>query len=540
MKPWQRLALWNLVVAAAAFGVAACMAVMQALSRSDLHLPARTASIYYMSVTAHGVLMGLVFTTFFIMGFGYVVAANALGVVRPLKLAWAGFWIALLGTLLAAGAILSGTSSVLYTFYPPMQAHPTFYIGAALLVVGSWLWCVVMIQSYRDWRRGEKERATPLAMHGMLATTIVWLLCTVGVAVEVVVMLIPWSLGIVPKIDPVLARILFWYFGHPLVYFWILPAYVTWYTILPRAAGGKLFSDRLGRMVFVAFVLLSTPVGFHHQFADPGVPAKWKLFHAMLTLAIMHPSLVTAFTIIASLEVAGRMRGGKGLFGWIGRLPWGEPLYTSIVLSMLIFAIGGFGGAINASYGMNEVIHNTAWIQGHFHLTVGSATAMTFMGLSYWLLPRITGKGLRFEAFAQVQPWLWFGGMMLFSISNHVTGVLGMPRRVYEAGYNGAEVAKGWQPWTAVSAAGGVILFVSAMCFVLVFFGTLLWGRRIEAGAPAVEFSESVEPVERTGLWDRLGTWTIVAAVLIVIAYGIPIWQHLSLQRFGSPGFHPF
>jgi cytochrome c oxidase subunit 1 len=104
-----------------------------------------------------------------------------------------------------------------------------------------------------------------------------------------------------------------------------MPAYVLWYTVLPKVAGGKLFSDSLARMVFVLFVVLSTPVGFHHQFTDPGIAAGWKLLHTVTTYGILYPSLVTAFTIIASLEVAGRMKGAKGLFDWIGRLPWREP-----------------------------------------------------------------------------------------------------------------------------------------------------------------------------------------------------------------------
>jgi cytochrome c oxidase subunit 1 len=217
---------------------------MQAMSRADVQLPGRTAHVYYLSVTVHGVLMALVFTTFFIMGFGYVVAFCALDrpIARP-ALAWASFWIAVAGTALTVGAILSGTSNVLYTFYPPLMAHPTFYIGAALSIVGSWGWSGVMLLSLRARRTEHPRRPVPLSMHGIVTTVIVWLLCTIEVAIEVVVLLIPWSLRWTKTIDPLLARTLFWYFGHPLVYFWLLPAYVAWYSILPRAAGGKLFSN---------------------------------------------------------------------------------------------------------------------------------------------------------------------------------------------------------------------------------------------------------------------------------------------------------
>ena len=108
MNRTDRLPLANFAVAFTAFAIASAMAMMQALSRASLDLPFRSARMYYLSVTAHGVLMALVFTTFFIVGFGYVVATRTLN--RPIaspRLAWTGFWIALVGTALAAGAILS-------------------------------------------------------------------------------------------------------------------------------------------------------------------------------------------------------------------------------------------------------------------------------------------------------------------------------------------------------------------------------------------------------------------------------------------------
>jgi cytochrome c oxidase subunit 1 len=251
-----------------------------------------------------------------------------------------------------------------------------------------------------------------------------------------------------------------------------LPAYVAWYTLLPQVAGGRLFSDPLARLVFVLFIILSTPVGFHHQAMDPGVPAAWKLLHTFLTLWILYPSFVTAFTVTASLEVAGRMKGATGLLDWLRKLPWGDPLFAAVALSMILFAVGGFGGAINASFGMNAVVHNTAWIQGHFHLTVGTASALTFMGLAYHLVPRLAGRELELGLLAKVQPYLWFLGMLLFSISNHATGLMGMPRRVFEADYGGAAAAQAWSGMTGLSAIGGMVLFTSAAYFLLVMFGT--------------------------------------------------------------------
>jgi len=79
---------------------------------------------------------------------------------------------------------------------------------------------------------------------------------------------------------------------------------------------------------------------------------------------------------------------------------------------MIAFTFGGFGGAINAAYAMNSMVHNTAWIMGHFHVTLGTTVALTFMGATYWLLPRILGRELRFKPLAQAQPYLWFAGMV--------------------------------------------------------------------------------------------------------------------------------
>jgi cytochrome c oxidase subunit 1 len=354
--------------------------------------------------------------------------------------------------------------------------------------------------------------------------------------------LIPWSLGLVETVDPLLARMLFWFFGHPLVYFWLLPAYTIWYAVAPREAGGKLFSDPIARMVFALFLVLSTPVGFHHQFQDPGIPAGWKLFHTFNTMAISFPSLVTAFTVIASLEVAGRLRGGTGLFGWLRTLPWANPVVSSVLLAGILFLFGGFGGAVTAAYTLNSVIHNTAWVAAHFHLTVGSAAALTFMGACYWLVPKMAGRELELGLLAKVQPYLWFLGMLAFSFTGHIAGLMGLPRRVFTTNFGGAPQAQAWEWLTNVSAVGGLILHVSAAFFVLVMVGTMLAGKRM-AVPERIEWAEPLGVPEgglRHGIWDRLGLWFAVAVVLVVLAYAVPLYNHLGMARFGSVGFKPF
>jgi cytochrome c oxidase subunit 1 len=231
------------------------------------------------------------------------------------------------------------------------------------------------------------------------------------------------------------------------------------------------------------------------------------------------------------------MKGAKGLFNWIGRLPWSDPFFASVALSMIGFAFGGFGGAINAAYAMNAMVHNTAFIQGHFHVTLGTTVALTFMGATYWLLPRMLGRELRAPMLARIQPYLWFAGMILFSTSYHIAGMRGLPRRVYSAALNGS-LGGDWHGLTLVAAAGSVVLLASSLCYVFVVVATWTSGRRI--AAPPFEFAIPLKAEPAPGVWDRFGLWTAIAIVLVVVAYAYPLMQLLSHPRYGSPAFQPF
>jgi cytochrome c oxidase subunit I len=261
---------------------------------------------------------------------------------------------------LATVAIWGGWAPVLYTFYPPLTASPVFYTGLVLVVAGSWVWCVLMLVAMAQWKRDNPARPVPLAMFATAANAVLWLWTTVGVAVEILFIVLPASLGWTNTVDVGLTRTLFSWTLHPIVYFWLFPAYIAFYTMAPKAAGGRLYSDTLARLSFLLLLLYSLPVGFHHLFMDPQESTGFKFVQMFLTLLVTVPTLLTVFTIAASMEIAGRLRGGRGLFGWIPALPWDRPMVLATGLSFVMLFFGGGGGLVNMSYGLNAMVHNTS------------------------------------------------------------------------------------------------------------------------------------------------------------------------------------
>jgi len=547
---------WHWGVAFAALGIGGLFGLIQALFRTGYFRDALpiTAAEYYTVLTAHGVLLALVFTTFFICGmFVWALTRSFDRELHDARIVWAGFASMLLGTVLATVAILNGfapglpfsDSSVLYTFYSPLKAHPAFYIGAALLIVGSWVVGADYFLTFREWRADNPDSRIPLQAFMVLTTWIMWYLATLGVAVEVVFFLIPWSFGWIETVDPLLTRSLFWFFGHPVVYFWLLPGYVAWYTILPKLAGGRLLSDPLARVVFVLFVLLSTPVGFHHQYVDPGISEGFKAIAMTNTMMLLLPSFLTAFTVVASMEYGARRRGGKGFLKWLRSLPWGDPAFAGMALAGLMFAAGGFSGMINAGMNINYLIHNTIWVPGHFHLTVGTAFALTAMATTYWLYPQLTGKQLQHRTLALIQPYLWFIGMTLMSNAMHRGGLAGIPRRTAEPIPDGAGAAVFDPVFGTVSeiqlqiAVGATLLTTSLALFLIVVTGT--WLSRPRAGALRVngDIPDALSgPEDSPRVLDNLTLWAAIAVLLVAIAYGFPLWSMVA-DGLLSPGSAP-
>jgi len=280
----NRLALAHFWVAFVAFAAALVLGEWQMYVRSPLHEWVENPEYYYRSVTGHGTVMAYVLPTLVAMGFGYAISELALK--RPLvglRWAWTGFWLVIVGTVMASVPIALGKASVLYTFYPPMIASPFYYLGVVLVVVGSWIWVALMSINLRVWKKENPGATIPLAMFGNVAGAYLWAWTSVGAAAEILFQILPVALGFKHTIDAGLARVFFSWTLHAIVYFWLMPAYIAFYTIVPRAIGGRLYSDTMGRVAFALFLVFSMPIGMHHLFADPQVGAGFKFVHAAMT-----------------------------------------------------------------------------------------------------------------------------------------------------------------------------------------------------------------------------------------------------------------
>ena len=532
----KRLILAHFALAFALFGFALLLGAWQMFVRSPLDIWNINPELYYRSLTAHGSIMGYVFPTLVAMAFGY--AITEVEFEKPLvglRWAWVGFVLVVIGAVTAMVPVSLGRASVLYTFYPPMIGNPFYYVGVVLVVVGSWIWVALMGVNLAVWKRANPGKPVPLAMYANVAGGLLWGWTAVGAAIELLFMILPVAFGWRSTIDAGLARVFFSWTLHAIVYFWLIPAYIAYYTIFPRAIGGRIYSDPMARISFITFLVIAMPIGVHHLFADPQVGAGFKFMHSVFTALVSVPTLITIFTICASAEIAGRLRGGKGAFGWLAALPWSNPIMLATALSLVMLGFGGAGGLINMTYQLNASIHNTQWVTGHFHLIFGGAVVIMYFAIAYDLWPHLTGRAFEDQGLMRAQLWLWFIGMLVTTFPWHYVGILGMPRRMAFFDYSNLALAPE-ALWVSISAVGAAILVTSGFLFLAI----LIRGATERKRDPGpYRFAVAVHPP--TSLPLALNTFSLWVALMIgltVVNYGFPIAQLMALKNTSVPAVY--
>ncbi|AIF42734.1 cbb3-type cytochrome c oxidase subunit I [Virgibacillus sp. SK37] len=513
------------------------LGLLQGLNRAGLlELPSWLN--YYQVLTAHGILLVVVFTTLFMVGYFYSGVSHTLGGLLPKvrKIAWTALGSMLFGVALVAATVFMGEASVMYTFYPPMQASPWFYIGLVFVVLGVWLAAFGVFISAANWKKKNRGQHLPMFSFFAVGGFLLLFLGSLGVTAEVL-LLIPWAFGWTETVNVMLSRTLFWAFGHTAVNVWYLVAVSAWYVAVPKIIGGRTFSDTLARVVVILSVILNVPGGFHHQIIDPAIGEGIKFMHVFMSLSISLPSLLTAFTMFAIFERAGRKKGAKGLLGWIKKLPWGDVRFLAPMIAMITFIPAGAGGIAQTNNQLNQVVHNSLWIVGHFHLTVGVTVALTFFGITYWLIPYLSKRELtpKLNKLGVIQTIMWTVGMYLMAGAMHWVGLLGSPRRTSFSTYGDHATALGWNPYLFSLAIGGTLLFLAVLLMVYIAFHLMFKAPKGNTEFPIAEPEDGAAP---TPQWtERWGLWIVVAIAIISMGYVIPVVDMIVNAPAGSPPF---
>ena len=188
----------HIYTSTAAIALGAVFGVLQGFSRAKaVELPSWFD--YYRILTMHGILMALVFTTFFITGLSLFCVYRAAPRDRSLATGWIGWFVMILGTAMAAAQVIAGNATVLYTFYTPLKASPWFYIGATLLSSARGSSGTKLLENAAYWKRQNPGKPLPLVVFTISATFIMWFIATLGVAIEMLGFIIPWSFGWTPR-----------------------------------------------------------------------------------------------------------------------------------------------------------------------------------------------------------------------------------------------------------------------------------------------------------------------------------------------------
>ncbi|WP_282142324.1 cbb3-type cytochrome c oxidase subunit I [Cytobacillus oceanisediminis] len=513
------------------------LGLLQGLNRAGmLELPAWLN--YYQVLTAHGLLLVVVLSAFFTIGYFYAGLSHTLGGLLPKvrKMAWIGFWMKIFGFVLAVIPILMNEASVMYTFYPPMAASPIFYIGLVFIVLGVWMCAFGAFINVASWRKRNPGQHIPILSFFATGVFVLLFFGSIPVAIEVFT-IIPWAIGWVETINVMVARTLFWAFGHTLVNIWYLTAVSAWYVIVPKIIGGRRWNDLLTRIVVIALVIMNITGGFHHQIIDPGISEPVKYMHVFMSLAIGFPSLMTAYAMFAVFERTARKKGGRGLVGWYKKLPWGDVRFLAPFIAMAAFIPAGAGGIVQSTNQLNQVVHNTMWIVGHFHLTLGMSVVMTFFGISYWLIPYVSKRMLTPEInkLGVIQTIIWTLGMIIMSGAMHWVGLLGSPRRTSYSTYFDNATALSWDPYLFFLAIGGTLLMIGVLMQVYAVFYLMFFAPKGNTEFPVAEVEEDEAPTPR---WtERWGLWIVCMIVLVGMAYVIPLVDFIVNAPPGSPPY---
>jgi cytochrome c oxidase subunit I+III len=295
--------------------------------------------------------------------------------------------------------------------------------------------------------------------------------------------------------DPLLWQHLFWIFGHPEVYIIFLPAAGLVTTILPTFARRPMVGYNWVVLAVIGTGFISFGLWVHHMFAT-GIPLLSLAFFSAASMAVAIPSGIQVFAWIATL--------------WSGRPVMSTPMLF-ILGFLFIFVLGGLTGVMVAMVPFDWQVHDTHFVVAHLHYVLFGGMVFPLFAAFYYWLPLVSGREPS-QRLSRVAFWTIFIGFNVTFLPMHLTGLLGMPRRVYTYP---AELD--WGPLNLISTVGSFVSAIGVAIFmvdVIIHWvhgskvrpnvwnaGTLEWA--ISAPVPPYNFVSQPHVDSREPLWEN-------------------------------------
>ena len=309
----------------------------------------------------------------------------------------------------------SGRFQLMFTSTVPMKAAPHFYLGLIIFAVGA-LVAVFVFFGTRVVGKQEKtyEGSIPLVTFGAVTAAVIAVF-TIASGAIILIPTFLWSLGLIPHIDSVMYKVVWWGMGHSSQQINVSAHVAVWYAIAAMVLGAKPLSEKVSRTAFLLYIVFLQLASAHHLLVEPGISSSWKVFNTSyaIYLAVLG-SMIHGMSVPGAIEAAQRRRGfTQGSFDWLRRAPWGNPAFSGMAMSVIMFGfLGGISGVVLGSEQLNLIMHNTLYVPGHFHATVVTGTTLAFMAVTYLVVPLIFRKEIMFPGLAKWQPYLFGLGAM--------------------------------------------------------------------------------------------------------------------------------
>jgi cytochrome c oxidase subunit 1 len=421
--------------------------------------------VFNQMFTMHGTTMVFFMGMPILIGFGNYLVPLQIG-ARDMafpRLNALGFWLSLFGGLLVYSSFATGGAPAIGWFaYAPLTER-TFARSAA-----TDLWCLGLIVSGVGTTTAAVNfvatilgmRAPGMALHKIpfftwtiLWTSVLTLFAMTPLTAGLFMVLFDRNLGahffdVQNGGSALLWQHVFWFFGHPEVYILILPVFGMVSEIIPVFSRKVLFGYEFMAVATAAIAFISLGVWAHHMFTV-GMSRTADLFFVASTMLISIPTGIKFFNWLATM------------YG--GRISFASPmLFCAGFLSM--FLIGGLTGIMLGAAPFDFQLQDTYFLVGHFHFVLIGGTLFGVMaGIHYWY-PKVTGRMLS-ERLGRWEFWLLYVGFILTFGTMHITGVLGMPRRIYTY-----DADRGWAFLNQLTTLGAIF---QVLCFAILFYNVV-------------------------------------------------------------------